>query len=551
MHILCLKRATQHPFPRSLNSKIIGLGLVCVLVVQVEAAAFFVQPGSQTAAGFNYLPGNANISKNGISSGPNDPGLIGEWGPLMSWPLVSVHMSLLYTGKVLVWDAWELSSTNSARLWDPASGNFITVSNPYSALFCAGQTQLADGRLIGVGGHNAADVGITRTVTFDPGSETWTKQANLNEPRWYPSAVPLNDGRVLALGGEITPTIDATIPEVYNPISNTWTLLPGANLDVGGDYPQSYLLPDGLVFMNSGAADGNSRTLDLATQTWSIVGLSPVSDGTTAMYLPGRIIGSGGGDPVQRTTAEIDMNVISPTWTVSAPMAYPRSQHNLVLLPTGKVLAVGGAIKASLVTTDSAVLPAEMWDPDTKDWTTMAAMTDPRMYHSTAVLLPDGSVLSAGGGRVAPAVDYLSAQRYYPPYFFQGPRPTVTDAPASTVYSATMSIQTPDAANIRSVSFIRLGSVTHTFNSSQRFIPLSFSASANSLTVHTPEDSNIAPPGYYMLFILNASGVPSVARIILIGASSPVTTRHFIYFPEIQSLTLSNPHLIYLPEIQR
>ena len=520
-------------YSRPFNHKIISLGLAFVIIFQSGAVAFFAQPVTQPTAGSSNLPGNTNNPKSGLPFGPNDPALIGQWGPLMSWPLVSVHMALLYTGKVLVWDAWELSSTNSARLWDPTTQTITVVSNPYSALFCAGETQLADGRLIGVGGHNGADIGITQTVTFDPGTQSWTQQASLNEPRWYPSAIPLNDGRVLALGGEITPTIDATIPEVYDPVANTWTQLPGANLDVGGDYPQSYLLPDGLIFMNSGPADKNSRTLNLATQTWSGVGLSPVSDGTTAMYLPGKIIGSGGGDPVQQTTAEIDMNVISPTWTVTAPMAFPRSQHNLVLLPTGKVLAVGGAIDASLVTTDSAVLPAEMWDPNTKDWTTMAAMTDPRMYHSTAVLLPDGSVLSAGGGRVAPALNYLSAQQYYPPYLFHGPRPTITDAPTSTVYSANMTILTPDAANILSVSFVRLGSVTHTFNTSQRFIPLSFSASATSLTVQTPANSNIAPPGYYMLFILNVSGVPSIARIIRIGP--PVTSRYYFYFPLVQA----------------
>jgi hypothetical protein len=447
----------------------------------------------------------------------------------MDWPLVAVHMALLHTGQVLVWDAWELSSTNSARLWNPATGEFTVVPNPYSALFCAGESQLADGHLLGVGGHNGADVGITQTVTFDPVSETWTQQTGLNLARWYPSSLPLSDGRSLALGGEITASLNATIPEVYDPISNTWTLLPGADLDVGGDYPQSYLLPDGRVFMNSGPADRNSRTLDLASQAWSIVGLSPVANGATAMYLPGKILGSGGGDPVLTTTAVIDMNAITPTWTVTGPMAYPRVQHNLVLLPTGDVLAVGGAIKASLVTTDSGVLPAEMWDPDSMTWTTMAAMTDMRMYHSTAVLLPDGSVLSAGGGRMAPANDYPSAQIYYPPYFFQGARPAISSAPVSTTYGADMTILTPDAASISSVAFMRLGSVTHTFNPDQRYIPLNFSSASGRLTAQSPADGNIAPPGYYMLFIVNSSGVPSVASIVHIGLKVP--GERFFYFP--------------------
>lgn len=479
-------------------------------------------PAPQAKAELNSS--NNSILANPIPTPNAQASTLGQWGPLMNWPLVAVHMSMLHTGQVLVWDAWELSTTPSARLWDPNTQTFTSVPDNYSATFCAGQTQLGDGTVIVVGGHNGADIGIKRTVIFDPIAQTWTQKTDLNTARWYPSAIELSDGRVLALGGEITAGVDATIPEVYDPTLNTWTNLPGANLDVGGDYPQSYLLPNGLVFMNSGPTDNLSRTLNLATQTWSIMGASPVWDGTTAMYLPGKIIGSGGGDPVHNTTAVIDMNSATPTWQVVAPMAYPRSQHNLVVLPTGKVLAVGGATQASLTTTTGAVLPAEMWDPNTQSWMTMAAMTDPRLYHSTAVLMPDGTVLSAGGGRVAPAIDYLSAQIYYPPYIFQGARPSITNAPTTTTYGANMTIQTPDASSIAQVSFISLGSVTHTFNTSQRFIPLNFSVGTGSLTIQSPSDSHTAPPGYYMLFILNSSGIPSVAKTIQIGNSTSTPT---------------------------
>ncbi|HEX9027878.1 MAG TPA: hypothetical protein VF823_01810, partial [Anaerolineales bacterium] len=129
---------------------------------------------------------------------PPDPAVGGAWGNVMNWPLVAVHMGLLHTGQVLMWDGWEFVTTNSARLWDPANPqNFISVANPYSAIFCAGQAQLADGRLLGVGGHNGADIGITATVTFDPLSETWAQQAPLHEARWYPAVIPLADGRML------------------------------------------------------------------------------------------------------------------------------------------------------------------------------------------------------------------------------------------------------------------------------------------------------------------------------------------------------------------
>jgi hypothetical protein len=176
-------------------------------------------------------------------------------------------------------------------------------------------------------------------------------------------------------------------------------------------------MPNGKIFMVAGP-DLQSRTLDVSTQTWSVLGAASISTGTAAMYRPGKVIATGGGtgnnDPVQAGTAVIDMNQSSPAWRQTAPMAYLRFQHNLVLLPDGKVLAIGGATEYSLVST-SGVLAAEMWDPDTGTWTMMASMHHPHLYHSTALLLPNGRVLAAGGGRAAPANDYLTAEIYSPP----------------------------------------------------------------------------------------------------------------------------------------
>jgi hypothetical protein len=135
-----------------------------------------------------------------------------------------------------------------------------------------------------------------------------------------------------------------------------------------------------------------------------------------------------------------------------------------------------------------------------------------RLYHSTALLLPDGRVLSAGGGRFG--VDEPNAELYAPPYLFKGARPTITSAPSQVSYGASFSVQTPDAARIASVSLIRLGSVTHAFNMDQRFLSLTFQAAGGALTVQAPANGNLAPPGYYMLFILDGNGVPSVAPII-------------------------------------
>lgn len=446
----------------------------------------------------------------------------GQWSPVLSWPLVAVHMAMLPDGKVLVWDAWETNVTTSARLWDPVSQAFSGVSNQFSSIFCSGQAMLADGRQLVVGGFVAADYGIKDTNIFNPVTDSWTRVADMAYPRWYPTAVTLSDGKVLVLGGEATPGTYSDIPEVYNPATNSWTGWATARLNVG-EYPPTYTLPNGKVFMLSGA-DDKTRTLDLGTQSWTVVGTSAITAAATAMYRPGKIIATGGNQTSDKLTAVIDMNQPNPAWRLTSPMANNRFQQNLVVLPDGKVMVVGGADIYSLTST-TGPLATEMWDPNTETWTTMASLSNRRMYHSTVMLLPDGRLLAAGGGRVAPAIDYLTAELYSPPYLFKGPRPSIASAPGSVNYGANINVQTPDAASIASVSFVRLSSVTHTLNTDQRFINLNFSQTANGLTIQAPADANLAPPGDYMLFLVNANGVPSVAKIMQIGPSGVVDTQ--------------------------
>jgi hypothetical protein len=442
---------------------------------------------------------------------------------VIPWPLVAVHGALLPTGDVVMFDAWETPGTPSGRLWHPGSGTFTPVPVPNSALFCAGHSFLPDGRLLVIGGHHGGDVGIPDTNIFDTPTSAWLPRSPMSVARWYPTSTTLGDGRVVALGGEITPNVDADVPEVYNAATNAWTTMPGAKRVVG-EYPSMFLLPNGKLFMVAGNPDLNSRTLDIATQTWGLVGLSPTPTGSSTMYQPGKIIVTGGGtgnsDPVQPGTAVIDMTQSNPSWRATQPMSYPRDQHNLVILPDGKILAVGGSNLVSLASVTGA-LPTEVWDPLTEAWTPTAAIQQLRMYHSIAMLLPDGRVLSAGGGRVTPAADYLSAQIYTPAYLLRGARPIIRSAPGFTPYGANISIATADAASISGVSLLRLPSVTHHHDMDQRFMNLAFMVTSGGLTVRSPADANTAPPGYYMLFLVNSSGVPSVAAIIRVGGVAP------------------------------
>src|SRR4029453_13457497 len=166
-----------------------------------------------------------------------------------------------------------------------------------------------------------------------------------------------------------------------------------------------------------------------------------------------------------------------------------------------------------------AVLSAELWDPRSEVWTTMASMQVPRIYHSTAVLLPDGRVLSGGSGfqqeSGASGTNRLDAEIYSPPYLFRGARPRITSAPPAVGYGQNFTVQTPDTG-ITQVSWVGLSSTPQPYNRGQRFSPLSFSAIPGGLNVTAPANANLAPPGHYMLFILK-NGVPSVAKIVRIG----------------------------------
>ena len=199
-------------------------------------------------------------------------------------------------------------------------------------------------------------------------------------------------------------------------------------------------------------------------------------------------------------------------------MAIARRQINAVLLPDGKVLVTGGSSGAGFNNASTPVFPAEMWDPVTEAWTTMASAQVPRLYHSAALLLPDGRVLTTGGN------GYPDTEVFSPPYLFKGARPTISTAPSSVAYGQSFFVGTPDAADVTSVTLIRLGSVTHAFNQNQRINRLSFTQTTGGLNVEEPANANLAPPGHYMLFIVNSYGVPSVASFVqVVGDTTPPT----------------------------
>jgi hypothetical protein len=439
----------------------------------------------------------------------------GMWAPIQTWPFMAAHAHLLATGKVLFWPSFALG--NNPTLWDPVANTFSTVPMAAYNIFCSGHGFLQDGRLFVAGGHagNNSD-GLIYTSVYDPVQNAWTQMSNMNDARWYPTNTTLANGDMLVVSGYTTTGNFNTLPQIWHPATNTWTNLTSAQL-TQPLYPMMFLAPNGMVF-NAGP-NQTTRYLDTTgTGTWTTVGnlnYNGTRDYGSVVIFDGKVLIAGGDGattgPATNTAEIIDLTATNPSWQNTSPMAIARRQHNMTILADGKILASGGSGGFGFDNADLPVYVSEMWDPATGNWTTMDSVTVYRGYHSTALLLPDARVLSAGGEQTG-----ASAEIYSPPYLFKGARPTITSGPSSVKYAQAFTIATPDAASIAQVTWIRLGSVTHSFNQQQRLNHLQFVQATGALTITAPANANLAPPGYYMLFILNGSGVPSVAQIIQI-----------------------------------
>jgi hypothetical protein len=457
-----------------------------------------------------------------------DPATVGQWSPVMTWPYEAIHAHLLPTGKVIFW-----TRRDHSQLWNPASNVVSAAPGSGANIFCSGHAFLADGRLLVSGGHIQNWVGLQSSYTYHAFENEWRELPDMNNARWYPSVTTLPGGDILVTSGWIDTTHgDNSIPQVWQVASSSWRDLTTADLSLPF-YPFMFVAPNGKVFC---AGPGQvSRYLDVSkTGAWSFVANNLYGTrnwSSAVMYDDGKVLVIGGTQcapyaskcsKLPTDTAEIiDLNSSTPAWSYTGSMAGGRKLHNATLLPDGIVLVTGGS-RGSEDPNSNSKDPAystEAWDPSTGSWSMRASLTVFRAYHSIALLLPDARVLSAGG-------DFggASAEIYSPPYLFKGTRPTISSAPASINYGQTFFVGTPNAKSISKVTLLALSSVTHGFNMGQRIVRPSFSTTSGGLNVTASVTSNSAPPGYYMLFILNSTGVPSVAKFVRLAAATPTPT---------------------------
>lgn len=499
---------------------------------------------------------------------PADAAAKGMWSATQPWPMNGLHAVLLPDGKVLTYGTPKNTpATQDGRtydLWTPTLG-FADASHAtsYDATrvnsFCNTAAWLGDGRLMLTGGNSPLASSLLTPSTGGAVTDT----SAMADQRWYATMLTLPDGRNVILGGmdpyqeAMADNPDAAIaagtvsmtPEIYT-VGTGWRSLTGARSReafgpdyLRASYPRAWVAPNGRVFgisaetmwsLDASANDGAGSVTVLGTFKGPASKAVPVNVGATStavMYAPGKVLQVGGngsfngdGMPASNLATVVDINGAAPVLSDTAPMAYARRFANSVVLSDGKVLVTGGTAVGNNGGSD-AVYAAEIWDPASGAWTVGASAAQIRVYHSATLLLANGTVLSTGGGAPGP-VSNLNAEVYYPPYLFKSvdgvsqlaARPTMSSISAlSFSHGGSAQIRMTDASSVARLVLLANGSVTHSFNSTQRFQELSFTQAGGLLTTVMPASASLAPPGYYQIVALNADGVPSRSVIVGLG----------------------------------
>jgi len=502
------------------------------------------------------------------SSIPSTTSQVGQWSTLpYTMPINPIHAALLHTGKVLIVAGSGNDPNNAfpvntnpdyeAAVWDPQAGK-ITTQRVSWDMFCNGMSLMQDGRVLINGGtasygslavvggmSDLPFTGLPNSAIFDPATESFAvadgpNSGNTAHGRWYPTVTELGDGRMMTTSGlDENGNLNNT-SEIYTPGQGWGAEIPGnpTGLSASGFtfgfplYPRMHLLPSGQVFYS--APSSATLVFDPSKQTWAFLAWTiyggPVAERTygSSVLLPltpannydPKVMILGGDNPATNTTEIIDLGQASPAWQQGPPMAEARVEMQATLLPNGKVLVSAGS--AADEDPSTASLKAELYDPLTNTFSSAGSNSFPRLYHNVQLLLPDGTVFLAGGNP-RQGVYENHIEIYKPAYLFNSDgspatRPLITAAPASVAYGSSFNVQTT-STDIASIVLMKAGSVTHSFDMDQRFVGLTFTAASGGYSVTVPNNSNLLPPGYYMLFLVNKTGVPSTASFVHVSGT--------------------------------
>lgn len=470
----------------------------------------------------------------------------GSWSEVAPWPRIPIHAALLPDGKVATFGATPQGNQGGLDIdiWDPKLGlgadAHVTLPNGINIdSFCVGQVlEASSGDLFMVGGAtNAADNNTLKTATFSYKTRAMTQRPNVSYPRWYATTTTLPDGRILANGG-VKPyanSADATTTVELYTHGQGWKVLPGTTQarQAADDkerrywYPQVFPTTNNRVFVMAGKVmyrigyDGKGSVGDFQ----AFDGPNWGGTSTAVLYAPNKVLRFGGGITFNedqsapagsKKASIIDFSTYPYKVSDTGSMSYGRHWLTGTVLPNGEVLATGGAEGNN--TLQNVAYAAEIWNPTTGQWRTGASMKIPRLYHSSALLLADGRVLVGGGGAPGP-VNGNNVEVYSPPYLYGddgnlAPRPVITTEPGTVRLGQTVQVGAAGPRPVARFTMVKVGAVTHSFNTDQRFLDVPFTRSGEGYALTITGNGLDATPGYYLLFALDDRGTPSVAKMI-------------------------------------
>ncbi|MDI3329113.1 MAG: galactose oxidase early set domain-containing protein [Micrococcus sp.] len=491
-----------------------------------------------------------NYSLKEVTTDPPPPGTpeeIGAWEVFDApMPLRSIHATLLSDGRVLLIagsgndEAAFNAGEFTASVWDPTTGAFTDIPVPYD-MFCVGHVTLPDGKVLLGGGtmeYPAADSGPTtfkgspKSYYFDPEDDGFHPVNDMAGAHWYPTLTKLGNGDVWAAGGLDEKAEGTVLTEMFKWATKTW--LPAANVpqtwSFWGTYPHMYLMDDGRMFYSGGHTFGNglpgtgASLYDWKTaQMWDVPGLreKDLRDQAGSVLLgpaqDQRVMIVGGGNtetnvPAINLVDIIDLSEPNPGYVPGPDLPGPGKTYvNLLNLPDRTVLAANG----SRHNRSDNVMTAAVYQPDTDSWRSIASDPVGRNYHSSAILLPDGRVAIFGSNPLDNSFD-LRISVYSPKYLFNGTRPTITSAPTSATRGQQVTLQV--TGTIKAAQLMSPMSSTHQTDTNARLVDLPMTSNDDgTVSASIPANPNLLPPGPYMLTVLDANDVPSIAKWVWIS----------------------------------
>ena len=468
--------------------------------------------------------------------------VVGEWGPVIDFPEITVAGGNLPDGRVMSWSGpTEITFGGPTlfthtSLFDPVTETFETVDNNAHNMFCAGISMMEDGDIVASGGGAIVDL----VSKFDLETETWAPLEPMTFDRWYAVNVAMPDNRIYS--GFASGAGPNT--EIYDLGTDQWTTLTNGETQTALDEQNALNGSPNLTGASTmqwmaqlSLTPGGKLFSAGPTQTWELLdplvngeseslgqplGDTPRMWGNQVIYDVGKVLLVGGSDlrseqPSSNGAYLVDLNGPTPVITEAPSMNNARAFSNSITLPNGEVLVIGGNTSAMLFSDVGTVYVPEIYNPESNTWRTAEPMDVPRNYHSTAFLLKDGRVLAAGGGLCGDCpANHQDGQIYSPAYLFNddnspATRPTLTDVPAQVNAGDSITVTASD--DTVAFSMIRLSAHTHHVNTDHRFIPLDFTDNGDgSYTLELNPNPNVTLHGYYWIYAVNADGTPSIGE---------------------------------------